>query len=313
MNVYLTSLMHPDTANDFSEVLKNFTLTARSVCAQTDQSFTFFVVCNGAIDIEFTHPSIVYFPVDFPPADRAGGIELRRLDKATKLLAGLLALTSYDPVYVHIIDADDWVASDHNAWLRSRPVHPIGYNFGVGHLVDLSTGRYLRKYGLNRYCGSTFATNYRTLMDRMGASALLGKRLSQQEIKDSFGEPFLRDLFPCHGYRELFALTHEAYGQCWRPKISWVRNTGENILGQHGDIDFGVPVNTPFLNRYGLGGQRVLPAESILGDDWYLLNGVRRYRDLLQSYVGSILARPRPNLFADHRWDGRPSAVRGQR
>jgi hypothetical protein len=34
--------------------------TMRSICAQTDQNFRLFIVCNEMPEVSFTHPHIVY-------------------------------------------------------------------------------------------------------------------------------------------------------------------------------------------------------------------------------------------------------------
>jgi hypothetical protein len=46
VNIFLTPVMHFETANNFKIVERNLELTARSVCGQTDQDFLFVIACN---------------------------------------------------------------------------------------------------------------------------------------------------------------------------------------------------------------------------------------------------------------------------
>jgi hypothetical protein len=253
MNVFLTSLMHKNTAHDFSVVEHNFELTARSICSQTDQNFLLIVVCCSIPQINFEHKNIHYHTVDFLPATNTTDTTSKRIDKATKIVSGLLYLKKYNPNYVHIFDADDWVSRKLNAFLNNSPLNKVGWYISSGYVVDLSTNRRQLKYGLNRYCGSTFICNFTTLMKCLSIKSTLRETSTQEEILKYVPKHILLDVIDSHGYLEFYSSNKLSYKKVPFNALTWVRNTGENILSD-GSTKEGLYIDSKFLSLFGLEG-----------------------------------------------------------
>ena len=294
MNVFLTSLMHPDTAKDYSVVEKNFEITAASICSQTDPNLLLVVVCCRIPKIAFHDERIKYHVVDFPAAMRGDDTLPRRKDKGTKLLSGLLFIKKYSPQYVYVIDADDLVDIRLNSFVNSRPLASVGWFADSGFIVDLYEGKQQLKFGLHRYCGSTFISNYPVLMNELKLPDSLSSDSFQSEVLKLVSPDVILDLFDSHGYMEFFS-GEGKYKRLPFPSIAWIRNTGENILSD-GNVGQGECVNVDFLNRFGL-GSRV----GLVRDDCHSssLGKLTYYRILIASYISSRLSGRRKHLFSN--------------
>jgi hypothetical protein len=242
--------MHKDTANDFSIVKSNFELTARSVCAQTDQSFLFVVVCCSVPEINYQHKNIIYHVVDFPPAEKTGNLTSKRLDKATKLISGLHFIKSYKPHYVFILDADDWLSNTLNAYLHSQ-ADRTGWYISAGFIIDLKSNKSLLKQGLQRFSGSTFATDYLTLMRHIDLNPSLNEHSTKELIIELVSNKILFNLINSHGYIKFFEQFGLHYKRIPFAALAWVRNTGDNNLSD-GAISHGLSLNKKLLTNFGL-------------------------------------------------------------
>jgi hypothetical protein len=253
LNIFLTSLMHPQTALDYSRVEATFAKTAQSVCSQTNQDFKFVVVCNAIPKLANKHPNVSYHVVDFPPATSGTDKTSRRLDKATKIVAGLLSLRADTPTYVHIIDADDWVSRHLLSTLHSLAPHPTGWYISHGYSADLSALRIQAKHGLDRYCGSTFISNYTSLMDMLKLDPQLDENSNQEDILAAVPTSTLLEIINAHGYHALSSRFERSYALYPAQGIVWVRNTGEHILS---DVvrDEGLPIADRHLAEFGVSG-----------------------------------------------------------
>ena len=107
MNVFLTPVMHHDTASDFKVIEKGLQRTLQSLSAQTDQGFIWVIVCNGKLNIGDVPENVHFHYVEFPPAD-AADMSSKMADKGAKLVSGLLYVHQYNPRYVYFLDADDY-------------------------------------------------------------------------------------------------------------------------------------------------------------------------------------------------------------
>lgn len=250
MNVFLTSIMHQDTAYDFALIEASFELTARSVCSQIDQNFLFVVVCCSIPNISFAHENIIYHVVDYPAADKLGDTISKRLDKATKLISGLVLIKQYSPKYVFFIDADDWISSNLNNFLNSK-AHCVGWYLSSGFIVDLNTKKYQFKHGLNRFSGSTFAIDYVMLIDKLNLAPAITKATSKDTIIKLVSKKILLDVINSHGYLKFLATFGLKCNKIPFPALAWVRNTGNNILSD-GSIENGLTITRALLQKFGV-------------------------------------------------------------
>jgi hypothetical protein len=282
--------MHRQTARDFRVVEQSFERTARSVCNQSDDNFIFMVVCNEKPDIQFTHENIHYHIVDFPPAENIPDTTSKRLDKGTKLISGLLKIKQFNPKYVHIIDADDWVIHSLNQFLNSKPTQMVGWYISAGYTADLNTNRKQLKFGVNRFCDNTFITNYATLIDRLNISGKLTETSSQDEIYHTVDKSLVLDLFDSHGYIEYFSQYNLKYKVIPFPALVWLRNTGENILSD-GSFNSGIPIDSKFLELFSQGSSTVAAQHKIRVKDYLMYTLSSAF-----SFIGWVFSRQR-NLF----------------
>lgn len=288
MNVFLTSLMHTKTASNFSIVERNFELMARSICSQTDQDFLLVVVCNSIPNISLKHKSIIYHLVDFPPAKNIADTISKRLDKGTKIISGLLYIQQYNPKYVHIIDADDWINIKLNHFLNAHELEKPGWYISSGYTIDLSKNKKQLKYGLNRFCGSTFISHYATLMSHLNLDTTINFNSTQKEITSLVSNNILLDLIDSHGYIEFYSKYKLRYKSIPFKALAWIRNTGENILSD-GAVNDGISINRRFLSLFGLEDivQIRYQNNSILNYLLYTLSSIRSYLGCLASNLYS--------------------------
>lgn len=234
MNVFLTSIMHPETARDYKKVLENFNLSMQSVCGQKDRDFKVVVVCNEVPKIEFKHDNIIYHVVDFYPAEKDAGIFEKRKDKAAKLLAGLVFLKSLSPKFVYIFDADDWLSNQLNGFLHSAD-EDLCYFSNKGYLVDIVNKVYLVKYGLFSYCGSTHALPYRIFMNELALPDTANVK-DKDAILSHVSENMISSLFGGHAYCRYFELRGIQSKPFPFASVAWLRNTGNNIRVDAQDV-----------------------------------------------------------------------------
>jgi hypothetical protein len=247
MFAFLTSIRHPQTANDYHKVLELLSFTIESVLGQnTDQDFILVVVCNVIPKALCNDERVIFVQVDFPPADQGIGesvaMEALKIDKGAKISAGLLFLKRYHPDYVYVIDADDWVNRNTVSYITSKNSNVFYAN--AGYVVDFDSRTYLKKYGSYRYCGSTYVYNYNTLMSISGLASLNYKEhLKVEDIIKKIDNFFLKEILGHH--RRQLAYFQKINIQCKLikiPIISWVKNNGQNHSGYYDNIE-GIPIS----------------------------------------------------------------------
>lgn len=282
MNIFLTSLMHPSTAKNYSNVLSTFELTARSICSQTDQNFLFVVVCCEIPNINFQHKNIVYRVVDYPAADK-NALTSKRLDKAVKIVSGLLFIEKYKPTFVYICDADDWISINVNQFLEQNST-TFGFYSDSGYLVDINNKEYIKKYGLHRFSGSSFAINYQKLMSALKFQEQLNDKSSKEHILTHVSESILLGLINSHRYLEFFKALGYSFKPFPFPSLIWIRNTGNNNLGDEGSVK-GLHLKASILAEFGLSSFVKLNENVSNSLSRYLTS----YKLTLISLVGSLI------------------------
>ena len=250
MNIFITSLMHPSTAKDFESVKSNFLLNLKSVCGQSNQDFKYIVVCNEIPEINFERSNIEYFVVDFPPLayDDTKG---KRQDKAAKLVVGLLFAKNFDPDYVYFCDADDWVVGNINEFLVNNS-SDTGFLVNKGYFVDVNKRKYLTKFGLYRFCGSTHAIKYSLLIKLLGLDSMsLSVTSTKQTILDLLSDYVIFSVLDGHGYKKFFKDKGFSFDSFPFAAVAWVRNTGNNIREDAQHVP-GLAITERILNKFSL-------------------------------------------------------------
>jgi hypothetical protein len=109
---FITCLRHPTTVQSMPMMLALLERTLSTIEAQTNQDFTITVVCHEIPELSHTYPHVEFLIVDIPPpaqdfAHIVADLELVRLDKGRKYLAGLYHVRPRHPSHVMFFDADD--------------------------------------------------------------------------------------------------------------------------------------------------------------------------------------------------------------
>lgn len=273
MFYFVTTLRHPDNILSVSATLRLVSLTIESILNQTTQyPFKLLIVCNVDFDIErelgLLHDTlderIEFLKVDFEAPSTGRGsdqsIDSLWLDKGYKLAAALHYLRDADVKWIYPIDADDWVSTgivEHVSTNLKSTVDLWYINRGM--LLNFDDRTWLRKYGMCRYCGSTFIYDFKTLVDFIFVKEEFGS--DRPDVGDPYTVGWLSKIVnQClvavllGNHRAQLGYYSKA-GKCVRAvkseSVGWVTNTGENHSGQHtGSI--GVNLSSDTLEIYGI-------------------------------------------------------------
>ena len=269
MFAFVCPIRHPKTSNDYNEVIKLLELTITSVCAQkTPEDFIFVVVCNEIPEISLTAENkskVVFVPVDFAPPDNNKGTDVTldavKFDKGTKIARGLLYLKAYMPDYVYVIDGDDWINVNILELIKNKDKSQnvdLWYS-NSGYIVNYKNQTYIKKYGVCRYCGSTFIYKYQTLMNITGLENIIAEQASQAQITAQIDEHILKNILGNHRHQlPFYHQNNLRVKEIPMPAVSWILNTGENHTGKDGGV-FGLALTQSFLNDFGLPNIELTP------------------------------------------------------
>lgn len=289
MFYFITTLRHPNNAKNYQAIIDLLLLTIESVCNQkTENKYKFLIVCNEKPNIQVNEDKVEFLTVDFPAPGVGKGEKLAfdavLKDKGSKLAAGLIWLHQFTPNKVFIIDADDWVNSHTVEYVNKHASVPF-WHVNKGSLVNLSSKEYTSKYGLSRYCGSTYIYDYNKLMAILKYNGPMGVKLSQSEIISNFDEFSL--LYILGDHRHHFAYFRKN-GEKLKPlplnAISWVLDTGENHSGKTGGND-GLPISNDFLATFGIKSEKLLSKQKNVPIKQFMRAKIAQ----LSSYVGWTL------------------------
>ncbi len=252
MLVFVTSLRHPKNSNSYDKVERLLEKTLASVCAQTCEDFRVLVVCHRVPDIHFDPRFVEFVIVDFPPPSKLGGpqtgIQAVRLDKGSKLIAGILEARKFKPTYVMIFDADDRVSNRIAEHARANP-DENGWYLYEGYTYADQGSMIKKKVDFHLLCGTSHIIRFENL--ELGEPHIDPK--SQQQILDFFGERFTKNIIGCHmTIKEYFHSLDAPLKPLPFPGAVWVLNTGENHSGS-GGITFGAPVSPHIESEFSIG------------------------------------------------------------
>lgn len=252
MLTFITSLRHPQNSNSYDRVEKLLEKTLASVCAQTSDDYRVIVVCHRVPKIRYDARFVEFVLVDFPaPSNVAGpvtGIQAVRLDKGTKILAGILEARKYDPTFIMIFDADDRVS---NRLAEYASAHPSenGWYFYEGYTFADRGSLIRKRTTFHRLCGTSHIFRLDAL--EIGEAKIDTK--DQQQILNYFGDRFTRNVIGCHMTTKLYFDSIDASLKPLPfPGAIWILDTGENHSGS-GRITFGSPVTEQVNDEFSLG------------------------------------------------------------
>lgn len=267
MVIFLTSLRNPLNSNDYETVIRLFKVTAQSICSQTDNNFKLVVTCNQKPEIGFHHENIIYNVVDFPPPSEIRssqtGLDAVKKDKGTKLLSGLLYSLKFNPTHFMIVDADDWINIDTAREINCRNHIDVFYA-NSGNIVNRDMLTYKTRYGMNRYCGSTFAYKIKTIEQNFPFMHLKNDFKNQKALLEKSEPTFLYEIIGDHplSYKicKKLGITPKPFKTV---TTCWIISTGENHSGTEGGFN-GLPFNSDMCERFGLDKQLENPSKSTL-------------------------------------------------
>lgn len=253
---FVAPLRHPDNSANYAEVLKCLELSIESVKSQdTEFSVRFLIICNERPKLDIVLDDIEFLEVNFCSSGSAKGRNQRLIDveqdKGAKIAAGLIKLTDCPPSHVAIMDADDWVHKTLVQHVMSNDTVDMWY-VNKGLLVNRRNLTFVRKYGLCRYCGSTYVFKFDKLLKTIAFSATLLSESPRDAFTEEVDSFTLQKLLGSH--RHQLGYFHRK-GFRIRPlpmnAVCWVVNSGENHSSTW-IAPRGLPISKDLLADYGL-------------------------------------------------------------
>lgn len=262
MFVFLSCIRHPDTSNNYKRIEELFETCAHAVCGQTNKNFIYIVVCNQIPEISFSDERIKFVEVNIEKP--VGHRESVLMDRANKRLIGLTyANKFYEPEYIMMLDADDLVSRDLVEKIESneKMKNTGGFRIDKGYLFDLKNQKWQRKYGMNRYCGSTLVFKYGQISEEFDIidSIDTSEIISANSNKKNLLIKLLGDHIDSANFLENKGyplLSYKKFG------IAWVINTGENESRTKGKYS-GVYADNKLLDLFSLDTTRSSKRNSI--------------------------------------------------
>lgn len=224
MLAFVTSLRHPQNANDYGQVEALLRSTLASISAQTVDDYIVVVVGNQAPSFPLPE-RVEYVQVGFdapaPPGNPTSRDDVRR-DKGRKLAVGLIAARKYAPDYAMIFDADDYLHRDLVKFVSDHPGTP-GWVVTKGWIYSKHRNSYRRLNRFNTWCGSCYIVDY----DIFDVPVDLGVHASEEELRRGFGDRFDGIISTHHGHAWYRDHGYELESLPW-PGVVYHVDTGEN-------------------------------------------------------------------------------------
>jgi len=272
MLVFVIPFRHPLNTNKLQRAEYFLYLTLSSLLSQTSTKFKIIVVCNEVPNVDIKSNKIDFHIVDFPPpcSERRANISWHKAieDKGAKLIAGFLMSLKYNPDYVFFVDSDDWININLVKFLLSKS-SPVWY-VDAGYFVDFPARRFKKKYGLLRYCGSTWIYDPNLLLEILNTKVLHENSSKEEILKNCSGIAF--EIFSGH-QKQWFYFRDDLKIDPKKipfPAVSWVIGTGENRSSTFGN-NMGLPIDRSFCELFGI------PAHLSSGDPLTFFSVCREY------------------------------------
>lgn len=138
-------------------------------------------------------------PREVHSKERRAAMSLFRIDKGSKLLIGILAARKYNPEYVLIFDADDFVGNDISAFVNTRP----GENGWIMTSVYRMNGTMIQPvYARYTICGTGNIFNFPLLMEDISPD--VSENSTQNELFEHVDSQFLMFILGTHRQARLY-------------------------------------------------------------------------------------------------------------
>ncbi|PKG98815.1 hypothetical protein [Paraglaciecola sp. MB-3u-78] len=311
MLAFITSIRHPHNTNSYKKAVALYEIAARSICSQSNANFILVVVCNEKPVIEFHDERIHYHIVDFPVppsldeylktfsiSDQDVSCHPKKYfpnrgDKGTKILSGLLYAKQFNPKYVYIVDADDWVNINIVQYLEEQADYPI-WHVNEAYIVNFKQKTFMTRYGISRHCGSTFIYQTDFLLSLGNYNQAVDSSSSQQELMEATSVSYVHEI--CGNHTKQFALSIKKGTPAKPipfPAICYVLETSENEV-QHVDVNDGYPITRAVIDDFGL-NESYLSMKK-LSIKAYYKQGLAAYRSKMGWHLEKIKFHRKYNL-----------------
>jgi hypothetical protein len=186
MLAFITSMRHPSNAANYAHNERLLAETLACFANQTSDEYVVIVVGNQEPSFDLP-PHAHFVPVDYAAPPRANGLHADRTafvrDKGTKIGAGLIAAREFEPDWVMIFDADDFVHRGLVQYVHSNPSSP-GWVIERGLMYSRARNGYLVQNDFHRTCGTSYVIPFEAYQvpDDLPPTA------TQDDISRAFGE-----------------------------------------------------------------------------------------------------------------------------
>jgi hypothetical protein len=230
MIAFIIAFRHPESTNNYSQVVHLLKETLNSLIHQTNGDFRVYIGCNIKPELDIVDTRVQFCTINSPlPKNRQEVL----FDKGVKRAISIqTANAEVNPEFFFLLDADDLVSKDcvdelHKLdWQNSSG----GYWLERGYLLDMFNRKAQEKYGFNRYCGSSLILSAKVLSNALFCGKSLQQRMTaHSEFLDSCDPYVLEQVLGDHiDVRRYMASLGYPLHKLVHPFVCWKINTGEN-------------------------------------------------------------------------------------
>lgn len=132
--------------------------TLQSICAQTQSSFKVICCITDQPILTFSHDSITFISMDNQD-EKELNLDLRGRDKANKILKCFEYAKKFNPSYLMVVDADDFLSNKIVKYVMSKPLCD-GFFISNGFVYEKdSQSFFMLKKSFHTHCGSALIIN----------------------------------------------------------------------------------------------------------------------------------------------------------
>lgn len=256
MFVFLTSLIHPDASEDYQLKVELLKKTLTSLSHQKNKNFKVIVAVNEISNLEEFPKFVDFILLDTPVPESYKNTkkityEDIRSDKGIKLSAALLASKKYNPHYVMVIDADDFVHINLVETILNSQDEVDLFFVEKGYEISLKEIAYRNLDNFHEKCGSCFI--FKSDLLRLNDREIKEYELiNTQKVKEQFNNFFITKLMGSHKFsKNFFEKYHKKIQSIPYRAVMYNVNTGvnhsNNVLASNH-----FKINDLILNDFGL-------------------------------------------------------------
>ncbi len=161
MLTFIVPLKSQAVSSDWAKVSSNLARTLKSITNQTCNEYKVLVVCHEKPEISYSHPSVSYIQVEFPPPQKwiYTGMEADyrqlRVDKCRKVWLGIDRASLLKTSHIMIVDADDCISKEISGFVNENQNHP-GWFLKTGYEYQENKNRlFYKSKGFYKRCGTS--------------------------------------------------------------------------------------------------------------------------------------------------------------